>query len=103
MNTDVMFSSATDEWATPQDFFDKMNAEFHFETDVCATPQNAKCKRYFTKEQDGLSLPWGGAVLDEPALRTKNRAVGEESMGGGANRGYSGLFAPGANRYRMVA
>lgn len=30
MNTNVMFSSATDLWATPQDFFDKLNAEFHF-------------------------------------------------------------------------
>ncbi len=71
MNTDVMFSSATDEWATPQDFFDKMNAEFHFETDVCATPQNAKCKRYFTKEQDGLSLPWGGRCWMNPPYGRK--------------------------------
>ena len=43
MNTDVMFSSATDLWETPQDFFDKLDAEFHFTTDVCATPENAKC------------------------------------------------------------
>jgi len=71
VNTDVMFSSATDEWATPQDFFDKMNAEFHFETDVCATPQNAKCKRYFTKEQDGLSLPWGGRCWMNPPYGRK--------------------------------
>lgn len=60
MNTEAMFSSKTDEWETPIDFFNKMNQEFHFETDVCATPENAKCKRYFTKEQDGLSQRWGG-------------------------------------------
>lgn len=60
MKTDVMFSSATDEWATPQDFFDNLNNEFHFETDVCATPQNAKCKNFYTKEQDGLLQIWGG-------------------------------------------
>ena len=30
MNPDVMFSSATDLWSTPQDFFDKLNGEFHF-------------------------------------------------------------------------
>ena len=35
MNTDVMFSSATDEWETPQDFFDKLDSEFHFTLDVC--------------------------------------------------------------------
>jgi len=43
MNTDLMFSSKTDMWATPQAFFDKLNEEFHFDLDVCATPENAKC------------------------------------------------------------
>ena len=28
MNNDVMFSSKTCEWATPQDLFDKLNSEF---------------------------------------------------------------------------
>ena len=55
-----MFSSSTDLWATPQDFFDRLNAEFDFDIDVCASPNNAKCERYFTKEQDGLSRSWGG-------------------------------------------
>lgn len=55
-----MFSSSTDLWATPQDFFDRLNAEFNFDVDVCATPENAKCDVYFTKEQDGLVQSWGG-------------------------------------------
>jgi site-specific DNA-methyltransferase (adenine-specific) len=59
MDTDVMFSSKTDEWETPQDFFDKLDAEFNFTLDVCATPENTKCDRYFTKEQDGLKQFWG--------------------------------------------
>ena len=50
-----LFSSKTDEWATPQDFFDELDGKFHFTLDVCATPSNAKCKLYFTKEQDGLT------------------------------------------------
>lgn len=53
MNTDVMFSSKTDMWATPQYFFDELNNEFGFEIDVCATDENAKCGTYYTKEQDG--------------------------------------------------
>lgn len=57
-----MFSSSTDLWATPQDFFDRLNAEFDFDIDVCASPENAKCERYFTKEQDGLSQSWGGGI-----------------------------------------
>ena len=49
MNTEVMFSSATDNWATPQDFFDKLNTEFHFDLYVCADEINHKCDRYYTK------------------------------------------------------
>ena len=61
MNNDLMFSSKTGEWATPQDFFDKLNNEFKFQLDVCADENNHKCARFFTKEQDGLLQEWGGA------------------------------------------
>jgi len=60
MNTDVMFSSKTDEWSTPQKFFDGLNAEFRFDLDPCASAENFKCKNYFTKEEDGLNQDWGG-------------------------------------------
>lgn len=66
MNTDVMFSSKTDLWETPQDFFDELDAEFHFTLDACALPENAKCARYCTPEQDGLSQPWTGVVWCNP-------------------------------------
>ena len=45
MNTSCMFSSKSDLWETPQDFFDELNREFHFNLDVCALPENAKCAR----------------------------------------------------------
>ena len=45
---------------TPQDFFDFLNGIFRFDLDVCALPENAKCKRFYTPEDDGLSQPWGG-------------------------------------------
>lgn len=65
MNTDVMFSSATDQWATPQDFFDKLNEEFHFVLDVAADETNHKCDVYYDKSVDGLAQPWtyGGGNL----------------------------------------
>ena len=66
MNTELMFSSKTDLWETPQDLFDKLNNEFHFTLDVCATPENAKCDSFYTKEQDGLSQPWKGVVWCNP-------------------------------------
>lgn len=61
MNTELMFSSATDLWATPQALFDGLDLEFHFTLDACALPENAKCKAYFSPEQDGLAQKWGGA------------------------------------------
>lgn len=66
MNKEVMFSSKTDLWETPQEFFDCLNQEFHFELDVCALPENAKCNRYYTPEMDGLSSPWDGVCWCNP-------------------------------------
>lgn len=48
---EVLFSSNTDDWATPQDLFDALDAEFHFTLDPCSSEQNHKCDRYFTKEE----------------------------------------------------
>ena len=47
-------------WRTPDDFWNKVNAEFHFDLDAAASPDNARCARYYTPEQDSLSdkCPW---------------------------------------------
>ena len=66
MNREAMFSSKTDLWETPQDFFDKLNEEFNFQTDVCALPENAKCKHFYTTEQDGLVQEWSGSCWCNP-------------------------------------
>ncbi|MBI3439332.1 MAG: adenine methyltransferase [Proteobacteria bacterium] len=58
-----LFSSATEEWPTPQAFFDKLDDEFHFTLDPCATFDNAKCEVFFTKEDDGLVQDWGRHVV----------------------------------------
>ena len=58
MITAELFSSKTDDWATPQDFFDAWNALYDFELDVCANHDNAKCQNYFTIEEDGLQQDW---------------------------------------------
>ena len=74
MNTELMFSSKTDLWETPQDLFDKLNNEFQFTLDVCATPENAKCDKFYTKEQDGLKHPWKGTVWCNPPY---GRGIGQ--------------------------
>lgn len=58
-----MFSSSTDMWSTPQDFFDVLDAEFHFTLDPCATSENHKCVKYFTPQEDGLAQDWSGNVV----------------------------------------
>ena len=60
MNTEVMFSSKSELWATPQKFFDELNEQFHFDLDPCATKDNAKCSLFFTPEIDGLKQDWSG-------------------------------------------
>lgn len=62
----VHFSSQTSEWETPQDLFDRLNEVYNFELDVCATSQNAKCAKYFTKEIDGLKQEWKGICWMNP-------------------------------------
>ena len=62
----VHFSSETDLWSTPQDFFDKYNEKYQFDLDVCALPENAKCTAYFTPEMDGLKQKWSGVCWMNP-------------------------------------
>ncbi len=67
MNTNAMFSSKSDEWATPQELFDSLDLEFGpFNLDVCATKDNAKCMMYYTREMDGLRYPWSGICWMNP-------------------------------------
>lgn len=59
----AMFSSQRDNWETPQDLFNKLNAKFNFTLDPCANAENAKCQKYFTQEQDGLRQDWQGETV----------------------------------------
>lgn len=63
MNKELMFSSTTDEWSTPQGFYDELNKEFNFTLDPCSTHENHKCDTYFTLEDDGLNKDWSGHTV----------------------------------------
>ena len=104
MNREAMFSSATDEWATPQEFFDELNEEFHFTLDPAANEENHKCETFFTKEQNGLACPWGGThgVL-QFTLRARDWQVGAESVGRTQyERKHRRYVASGSDGYQMV-
>lgn len=66
MNTQVMFSSKSEMWETPQEFFDKLNKEFNFTLDAAAIKENTKCKRFYSPEDNGLLQPWYGTVWCNP-------------------------------------
>lgn len=68
MDTGLMFSSETDEWNTPDDFYARLSKLFKFTLDPCATDNNRKCEQHFTKAQDGLAQSWltEGAVFMNP-------------------------------------
>lgn len=69
MNKDLMFSSESDEWSTPIEFYNELDKEFHFTLDPCATHENHKCSKYFTIEDDGLKQDWSGyRVFMNPPL-----------------------------------
>ena len=90
----VHFSSATDMWETPQDLFDKLNAEHGFTLDVCAIPENAKCQVFYTPEMNGLKQPWRGKCWMNPPYGREigawMRKAYESSIMGGGN---GGLFS----------
>lgn len=51
------------ELETPIEFFKKLDDEFHFTLDPCATTRNAKCKKFYTKENDGLVQNWKNEIV----------------------------------------
>lgn len=61
MINQALYSSKSDEWETPQEIFRELDAEFKFNLDPCASDENHKCEKYYTKETDGLRQEWGGA------------------------------------------
>ena len=81
-NLDVMYSSKTDQWATPQEFYDELNAEFGFDLDPCADEGNHKCEKFFTREQNGLLQDWGGGVpgVLQSSIWQRNWRLGAEML-----------------------
>ncbi len=55
----TLYSSRSEEWPTPNSFFEVLDEEFAFTLDLCAIADNTKCRRYFTKRQNGLTQDWG--------------------------------------------
>ena len=59
----VLFSSQSNEWSTPQSFYNELNKEFNFNLDPCSTNENNKCENHFTIDDDGLKQDWQGHIV----------------------------------------
>jgi phage N-6-adenine-methyltransferase len=55
-----------DNLGTDPALFAKLDERFGFTLDVAATPANAKCSRFFTIEDDGLTQDWTGRIYCNP-------------------------------------
>ena len=89
MNVHVMFSSQTDYWATPQWLFDELHKEFNFTLDPCASQDNAKCERFYTKKEDGLKQNWGGAKsILQSSIRERDWEMGCQMFNRSEKRKY---------------
>lgn len=91
---DTLFSSASDEWSTPQALYDELNTEFKFTLDPCATAENAKCKKFYTIKDDGLVQCWGGdrAFVNPPYSNIK--AWVEKSVYESERKGFVVMLIP---------
>ena len=82
----VHYQSDVHTWETPIELFLRLDAEFHFTLDVCALPETAKCARYFSPADDGLSQAWEGVCWMNPpygrAIVDWMRKAFEESQRG---------------------
>lgn len=58
-----MFSSETNEWSTPQGFYNVLNYYFNFTLDPCSDGINNKCSKYYTIETNGLTQDWSNEIV----------------------------------------
>lgn len=54
----VHFKSSNKEWETPESLFQPLRKEFNIVFDVCASPENTKCRAYYDKKLNALSASW---------------------------------------------
>lgn len=58
MNSEIMFSSKSDEYSTPSDFYNHLDNLFEFVFDLACSKENCKTADGFTKEENALDQDW---------------------------------------------
>lgn len=70
----ALLSSKSMTWRTPQELYDALDAEFRFVLDPAATKETAKCRLYYTPEDDGLHQSWAAAGRSSVTRHTDGRS-----------------------------
>lgn len=102
MNSSLL-SSKKQDWCAPKEFFDVLDAEFHFTLDAAATKKNAKCSAYFTPEDDALKKKLGNErrCILQSAIRAGSAEMGAQGVRRIAKWTGSGDAAAGTNGYKL--
>ena len=100
--TSGMKSSLSNEWATPRDLFEQLDAEFHFTLDAASTDENALCEKHYTIDDDGLKQEWTGSVWLNPPYGREIGAWMQKAAQSNRGGGHC-LPCSRSNRYAMVA
>ena len=53
-NRAALYSSKTDDWPTPMDFYQRLDDEFAFVLDVCSSTHNHKAATYYALDHQDL-------------------------------------------------
>lgn len=69
------FKSNNQSWETPDDLFERINTQFHFTRDVCASPENAKCEQFWTEEDSCLDKEWDGVNWMNPPYKDMKKFI----------------------------
>ena len=69
------FQSKNQTWETPDDLFEKINNEFNFTTDICASKQNSKCKKFYSEENSCLDKDWSGVCWMNPPYKDMKKFI----------------------------
>ena len=77
MKTSTARNNSGDDWATPKDFYNKLDSIYHFDFDPCP----------YQADFDGLQIEWGGRNYVNPPYSRKlkeafvNKALEESKKG----------------------
>ena len=69
------FASAKQDWETPDDLFSKVNSEFKFTRDACASASNTKCAQYWTADDSRLDKEWDGVNWMNPPFKDMKKFI----------------------------